>query len=86
MKPHRFVQARRPRVATEVARRKSARPGVFPADEKTSTPTTASCYDLTIEVEFATNSIASGANSISARARFGNKPQATNEAKWSATA
>lgn len=86
MTPHRFVQARRPRVAMDVPKGKSARSGVFPADENTSATTTASYCDLTTEAEFATNSIAVCAYSISSRRRIGFKVSAMNEKKWTAAA
>lgn len=86
MKPHRFVQARGPRAATEVPIRKLAKPSVFPADENISATTTARNIYLTTEAKFATNSIDSGAYFISARGQFGIKVQAMNEASRRATA
>lgn len=86
MKPHRFVQARRPLAAKDLCKYKLARPSVFTSSENTSAPTTASNFDLTIEAGFATNSIAGCAYFISARGRFGIKVQPIREVSQSATA
>lgn len=86
MKPHRFVQARRPRAARDVPKGKSARSSVFPVDENTSAPITASYGDLITKAEFAMNSIASGAYFISTRGQFGIKVQTMREPSRSATA
>jgi len=86
MKPHRFVQACRPRAARDVPKRKSARPGVFSAEENTSAPTTARNYALTTEADFATNFIVFCAIFMSTDRRFGIKVQTMREAKWRAAA
>lgn len=86
MKPHRFVQARRPRAARDVPKGKSARSSVFPVDENTSAPTTARNYALTAEADFATNFIAFYTYFIRAGALIGIKPQAMNETQRRAAA
>lgn len=86
MKPHSFVQARRPRAATEVLKCKSVRPSVVSVEENTSAHPAIRNRDLTAEADFATNFIASYTYSMSASGRFGIKPQAINDAKWKAAA